>query len=226
MILKVIIIGFLVGVIGIGLGGVILVIFKREVDKYLSFFMGLFGGIMLVVVVFDLMKEFMDKMGIINIVIFMFVGVFIIMYIKIKLDVFGNMVFGYFIFISILLYNLLEGLVIGFFFMLIESLGIIFVIVIGLYNILEGLVMVLGLVCNKMKLSKVILFIVIVGLFMGLGSFLGVYFGGVFIFFIGVFFVIVGGIMMYVVLEEIFLYLKSVYCIIGFLLGIMIVNYI
>ncbi|WKK92852.1 hypothetical protein Q0Y04_24285 [Clostridioides difficile] len=37
MILKVTIIGLLAGVIGTGLGGVISAIFKREVDKYLSF---------------------------------------------------------------------------------------------------------------------------------------------------------------------------------------------
>ncbi|MCP8600895.1 hypothetical protein NMF09_21025, partial [Acinetobacter baumannii] len=89
MILKVTIIGLLAGVIGTGLGGVISAIFKREVDKYLSFFMGLSGGIMLAVVVFDLMKESMDKMGIINTVIFTFVGALITMYIKTKLDVSG-----------------------------------------------------------------------------------------------------------------------------------------
>lgn len=38
MILKVTIIGLLAGVIGTGLGGVISAIFKREVDKYLSFY--------------------------------------------------------------------------------------------------------------------------------------------------------------------------------------------
>ncbi|EQF85024.1 putative membrane protein [Clostridioides difficile 655] len=61
---------------------------------------------------------------------------------------------------------------------------------------------------------------------MGLGSFLGVYFGGVFTSLIGVFLATAGGTMMYVVLEEIFPHSKSVYCIIGFLLGTMIVNYI
>ncbi|HBG0719137.1 ZIP family metal transporter [Clostridioides difficile] len=226
MILKVTIIGLLAGVIGTGLGGVISAIFKREVDKYLSFFMGLSGGIMLAVVVFDLMKESMDKMGIINTVIFTFVGALITMYIKTKLDVSGNMASGYLIFISILLHNLPEGLAIGSSFMSTESLGITLAIVIGLHNIPEGLAMALGLVCNKMKLSKVILFTVIAGLPMGLGSFLGVYFGGVFTSLIGVFLATAEGTMMYVVLEEIFPHSKSVYCIIGFLLGTMIVNYI
>ncbi|MCC0628424.1 MULTISPECIES: ZIP family metal transporter [unclassified Clostridioides] len=226
MILKVTMIGLLAGVIGTGLGGVISAIFKREVDKYLNFFMGLSGGIMLAVVVFDLMKESMDKMGIINTVIFTFVGALITMYIKTKLDMSGSVASGYLIFISILLHNLPEGLAIGSSFMSTESLGITLAIVIGLHNIPEGLAMALGLVCNKMKLGKVILFTVIAGLPMGLGSFLGVYFGGVFTSLIGVFLATAGGTMMYVVLEEIFPNSKSVYCIIGFLLGTIIVNYI
>ena len=56
MILKITLIGLIAGVIGTGLGGVISALFKKNVDRYLDFFMGLAGGIMLAVVVFDLMK--------------------------------------------------------------------------------------------------------------------------------------------------------------------------
>ena len=52
MILRITIIGLLAGVIGTGLGGIISALFKRNVDRYLDFFMGLSGGIMLAVVVF------------------------------------------------------------------------------------------------------------------------------------------------------------------------------
>ena len=51
-----------------------LLLFKRNVDRYLDFFMGLSGGIMLAVVVFDLMKESMNEMGVLSTVIFTFVG--------------------------------------------------------------------------------------------------------------------------------------------------------
>lgn len=63
MILRITIIGLLAGVIGTGLGGIISALFKRNVDRYLDFFMGLSGGIMLAVVVFDLMKESMNEIG-------------------------------------------------------------------------------------------------------------------------------------------------------------------
>ena len=63
MILKVTLIGLLAGVLGTGIGGILSAIFRKEVDRYLNFCMGLSGGIMLAVVVFDLMKEAMDQVG-------------------------------------------------------------------------------------------------------------------------------------------------------------------
>ncbi|MEG1311694.1 MAG: ZIP family metal transporter [Romboutsia sp.] len=224
MILKITLIGLLAGIIGTGFGGVISVIFNKNVNKYIDFFMGLSGGIMLAVVTFDLMSESMNQMGVLPTVIFTFVGVILTMYIKTKLDVSIDMKSGYLIFISILLHNLPEGLAIGSSFMSTESLGMTLAIVIGIHNIPEGLAMALGLVGSKMKTSKIILFTVIAGIPMGIGSFLGAYFGGVFNSLIGVFLATASGTMMYVVLEEIFPKSRSLYCIIGFLVGTIIVK--
>ncbi|MDK2586910.1 ZIP family metal transporter [Romboutsia sedimentorum] len=224
MILRITLIGLLAGVIGTGVGGVISALFRKNVDKYLHFFMGLSGGIMLAVVVFDLMKESMVQMGVSYTVVFTFLGVLLTMYIKTKLDVSKEMKSGYLIFISILLHNLPEGLAIGSSFMSTESLGMTLAIVIGIHNIPEGLAMALSLVGTKMKISKVILFTIIAGVPMGIGSFLGAYFGGTFSSLIGVFLAMAAGTMMYVVLEEIFPKSRSLYCIIGFLVGTVIVN--
>ncbi len=224
MILRITLIGLLAGVIGTGVGGVISAVFRKNVDKYIHFFMGLSGGIMLAVVVFDLMKESMVQMGVFYTVIFTFLGVLLTMYIKTKLDVSKEMKSGYLIFISILLHNLPEGLAIGSSFMSTESLGMTLAIVIGIHNIPEGLAMALSLVGTKMKISKVILFTIIAGVPMGIGSFLGAYFGGTFSSLIGVFLAMAAGTMMYVVLEEIFPKSRSLYCIIGFLVGTIIVN--
>lgn len=224
MIFKITLIGLLAGVIGTGLGGIISSIFKKNVDRYLDFFMGLSGGIMLAVVTFDLMAESMDQMGIYPTIIFIFIGVLITMFIKSRLYVSNDIKSGYLIFISILLHNLPEGLAIGSSYMSTEKLGITLAIVIGLHNIPEGLATGLSLVGSKMKISKVILFTLIAGIPMGIGSFLGAYFGGVFSSLIGVFLAIAAGTMMYVVLEEIFPKTRSIFSIIGFLLGTIIVN--
>ena len=219
MILRITIIGLLAGVIGTGLGGIISALFKRNVDRYLDFFMGLSGGIMLAVVVFDLMKESMNEIGVLPTVIFTFVGVLLTMFLKTKLDMSKEMKAGYLIFISILLHNLPEGLAIGSSFMSTETLGMTLAIVIGIHNVPEGLAMALSLVGSRMKISKVILFTIIAGIPMGIGSFIGAYFGGVF-------HSLAAGTMMYVVLEEIFPKSRSLYCIIGFLIGTIIVYYI
>ena len=223
MILRITLIGLFAGVIGPGFGGVIAALFKKKVDRYIDFFMGLSGGIMLAVVVFDLMKESMEIMGVMQTVIFTFVGVIITMLIKSSLDISSDMKSGYLIFLSILLHNLPEGLAIGSSFMSKESLGMTLAIVIGIHNIPEGLAMALSLVGSKMKIAKVILFTIIAGIPMGIGSFLGAYFGGIFSSLIGVFLATAAGTMMYVVLEEIFPKSRSLYCIIGFLVGTLIV---
>ena len=226
MILKVTLIGLLAGVLGTGIGGVLSAIFRKEVDRYINFFMGLSGGIMLAVVVFDLMKEAMSSSGVINTVIFTFIGVLLTMFIKSKLDFAGEMRSGYLIFISILLHNLPEGLAIGSSFISAEALGITLAIVIGLHNIPEGLATALSLAGSKVSTKKIILFTLIAGIPMGIGSFLGVYFAGIFKSLIGVFLSLAAGTMLFVVLDEIMPKSKSLYSIIGFLTGTIIVYFI
>lgn len=223
MILKVTLIGLLAGVLGTGAGGILSAIFRKEVDKYINFFMGLSGGIMLAVVVFDLMKESMSSMGVMNTVLFTFMGVILTMIIKEMLDFTEDMKSGYLIFISILLHNLPEGLAIGSSFISAQDLGITLAIVIGLHNIPEGLATALSLTGSKVPIKKVILFTFIAGIPMGIGSFLGVYFAGVFKSLIGIFLSLAAGTMLYVVLDEIMPKSKSLYSIIGFLVGTIIV---
>lgn len=223
MILKVTLIGLLAGVMGTGIGGILSAIFRKEVDKYIDFFMGLSGGIMLAVVVFDLMKESMSSVGVMNTVLFTFMGVILTMTIKGMLGFTGNMKSGYLIFISILIHNLPEGLAIGSSFISAQDLGITLAIVIGLHNIPEGLATALSLTGAKVPIKKVILFTFIAGIPMGLGSFLGVYFTGVFKSLIGIFLSLASGTMLYVVLDEIMPESKSLYSIIGFLIGTIIV---
>ena len=223
MILKVTLIGLLAGVLGTGAGGILSAMFRKEVYRYLNFFMGLSGGIMLAVVVFDLMKEAMDTSGVLYTVLFTFMGVLLTMLIKNRLDFTGEMKSGYLIFISILLHNLPEGLAIGSSFISEETLGITLAIVIGLHNIPEGLATALSLVGARVPVKKIILFTFIAGLPMGLGSFLGVYFAGLFKSLIGLFLSLAAGTMLFVVLDEIMPKSKSLYSIIGFLTGTIIV---
>ena len=223
MILKVTLIGLMAGVLGTGIGGILSAIFRKEVDKYLNFCMGFSGGIMLAVVVFDLMKEAMELSGIIYTVVFTFMGVLLTMFIKSKLNFIEDMKSGYLIFISILLHNFPEGLAIGSSFISAQSLGITLAIVIALHNVPEGLATALSLAGAKISAKKIILFTFIAGIPMGIGSFLGAYFSGIFKSLIGLFLSLAAGTMLFVVLDEIMPKSKSIYSIIGFLVGTIIV---
>lgn len=149
MILRITLIGLMAGVLGTGLGGVLSGIFKKKVDKYIDFFMGLSGGIMLAVVVFDLMKEAIEQKGIFVTVSATFLGVVITMLIKENLHMSQDKQAGYLIFISILLHNLPEGLAIGSSFVSAETLGFTLAIVIGIHNVPEGLATALTLAGTK-----------------------------------------------------------------------------
>lgn len=223
MVLKITLIGLLAGVVGTGLGGILSGIFKSKIHKFIDFFMGLAGGIMLAVVVFDLMKEAIDLKGIWITVIATFSGVIITMLIKDNLDMSQDEKSGYLIFISIMLHNLPEGLAIGSSFVSATHLGWTLALVIGIHNIPEGLATALSLAGTNMKTSKIILYTIIAGVPMGIGSFLGVYFAGNFNSLIGIFLSIAAGTMLYVVLEEILPRTKNIFCIIGFLVGTIIV---
>ena len=195
MILRITLIGLMAGVLGTGLGGVL-------------------SGIL---------KEAIEQKGIFVTVSATFLGVVITMLIKENLHMSQDKQAGYLIFISILLHNLPEGLAIGSSFVSAETLGFTLAIVIGIHNVPEGLATALTLAGTKMKTSKIILYTVIAGIPMGIGSFLGVYFAGNFNSLIGVFLSIAAGTMLYVVLEEILPRTKNLFCIIGFLIGTIIV---
>ena len=226
MIVEVTMIGMIAGIIGTGLGGIITTIFKQNIYRYIDLFMGIAGGVMLAVVTFDLMKESMSIIGITKTVSWIIIGSVITMLMKYSIATSKDIKSGYLIFFSILMHNLPEGLAIGSSFVSQESLGITLAIVIGIHNIPEGLAMGLSLLGTGMNTKKIIQYTMIAGIPMGIGSFLGVSFAEKFNSLIGVFLAMAAGTMLYVVIEEIFPKSRSIYCIIGFLVGTIIVFYI
>lgn len=224
MIIKITLIGLIIGVIGTGIGGILAVIFNEKASKYMSFFMGLSGGIMLSIVAFDLVPEAIENISMVNSVGLILVGAILTKIIKEKVKINGENSSGYLMLISIIMHNLPEGLAIGTTFLAEPKRGIAMATAIGMHNLPEGLALALGFICNKASRKKAIIMSMIAGLPIAVGCFVGAAFGSIFVSITGILLSLAAGMMLYVVLDEMIPESKTIYTIIGFLIGIIIVN--
>lgn len=224
MVLQITIIGLIVGVIGTGIGGILAVLFNEKASKYMSFFMGLSGGIMLSLVMFDLIEEAIESIGIIYSVILIFLGMLATKILKEKVKINGENSSGYLMLISIIMHNLPEGLAIGTTFLAEPKRGIAMAIAIGMHNLPEGLALAIGFICNKASGKRAITMSMIAGLPIAIGCFIGAGFGEIFSSITGILLSVAAGMMLYVVMDEMIPESKSIYTIIGVLFGIVIVK--
>lgn len=224
MILKITLVGLIIGVIGTGLGGILAVLFNEKASKYMSFFMGLSGGIMLAIVAFDLIVEASESLGILYSVVLILIGAIATKILKERVKIHGENSSGYLMLISIIMHNLPEGLAIGTAFLADPKRGLAMATAIGIHNVPEGLALALGFICNKASRKKAIIMSVIAGLPIAIGCLIGAAFGSVFASITGVLLSVAAGMMLYVLLDEMIPESKSIYTIIGFLIGIIIVH--
>lgn len=224
LISKITLIGLIVGVIGTGIGGVLAVLFNEKASKYMSFFMGLSGGIMLSLVMFDLIEEAIEGIGIVYAAILILLGAIATKFLKEKVKINGENSSGYLMLTSIIMHNLPEGLAIGATFLAEPKRGIAMAMAIGMHNLPEGLALALGFICNKASGKKAVTMSMIAGLPIAIGCFLGASFGEIFSAITGVLLSIAAGMMLYVVMDEMIPESKSIYTIIGVLAGMMIVK--
>lgn len=224
LISKITLIGLIVGVIGTGIGGVLAVLFNEKASKYMIFFMGLSGGIMLSLVMFDLIEEAIEGIGIVYAAILILLGAIATKFLKEKVKINGENSSGYLMLTSIIMHNLPEGLAIGATFLAEPKRGIAMAMAIGMHNLPEGLALALGFICNKASGKRAVTMSMIAGLPIAIGCFLGASFGEIFSAITGVLLSIAAGMMLYVVMDEMIPESKSIYTIIGVLAGMMIVK--
>lgn len=224
LISKITLIGLIVGVIGTGIGGVLAVLFNEKASKYMSFFMGLSGGIMFSLVMFDLIEEAIEGIGIVYAAILILLGAIATKFLKEKVKINGENSSGYLMLTSIIMHNLPEGLAIGATFLAEPKRGIAMAMAIGMHNLPEGLALALGFICNKASGKRAVTMSMIAGLPIAIGCFLGASFGEIFSAITGVLLSIAAGMMLYVVMDEMIPESKSIYTIIGVLAGMMIVK--
>lgn len=238
-ILRTTLIGFMVGIIGTGIGGSMAFFLKNPSKKFLSGVIGLSSGLMIAIVTFELLPEAFMLGGMYAAVIGLGIGAFIASSLDGLLTKYyisnikggrGFIKTGVLLGIGIALHNFPEGLAIGSGFVAQERLGFGLAIVIALHNMPEGLAMVTPMRAGGFSRMKAFTLTLLAGAPMGLGALAGAFVGEYAYSLIGLCLAFAGGTMLFITLGELIPRGKeldgsriSTYCaILGFMLGILI----
>lgn len=231
-------IGFIVGIFGTTLGGIISIFFVRNNKKLLSLILSFTAGLILSIVTFDLIPNAIElsnmKITLLGILIgiIIVVGVENIFY-KFKSNLQNNILkSGLLMGIAIAIHNIPEGLAIGSGFMFTSDMGFKLAIIISLHNLPEGIAMATPLKMGGFKGIKIIIYTILAGIPTGIGAFFGTILGSISNSFIGLCFAIAAGTMLYITCGELIPNSKDIHksrfttvglCI-GFMIGIIIIN--
>jgi ZIP family zinc transporter len=223
-------IGLLVGVVGTGLGSFIGIYIKKT-DKVLSFLLGLTSGFMMFIVSFHLFPEAFYLGGILNVILGVLMGITIIIILELlieKMEYLVGIRSGLLLALSIAIHNMPEGLALGSTLVGVSDFGFVLTFAMLLHNIPEGISMALPLSMNKVSPMKIIAISILAGAPTGIGAYVGAYLGTISNNIISICLAVAGGIMLYIVCDDLIPTGKNVYkgrisslgVIGGFILGI------
>lgn len=229
-ILNVTLYGFLVGMIGTGLGGVFST-FLGENRKMFSLLLGVTGGFMMFIITFHLLPEAFMLGGLWVTILSVVFGVLFVIFIQYGLNYLNQspvIISGLVLGISIAVHNFPEGLALGSSFFSLRELGFTLSMAMLLHNIPEGIAIAIPLKSKNIFPLKIILFTTLTGIPTGIGAFLGASLGMFSTKLIAICLAFAGGTMLYIITDEIIpegkrLYsgkLSSLGVVVGFIIGI------
>ena len=217
-------IGMLVGLVGTGIGGLMICLIKSPGERLPGLLMGLSGGIMVSMVIFDMVPEAQEQCGLWPMLFWMALGglsVYLAHLIiphshdvhhgdvaklaQAKNDPKRMVQVGLLMMGGIALHNLPEGLVIGSGFSggaAAAEFGMGFSVLLLLHNIPEGLALAVPLRLGNVKSSMIFLLALLTGLPIGIGAFVGYLIGDISEAFIGCCIAFGAGAMLYITLKE------------------------
>ncbi len=225
-------IGLLIGVIGTGIGSIFGMAIKKT-NKISSFLLGLTGGFIMFIISFHLFPEAFYLGGVLLVTLGAGTGVIVIIVLeKIleKLSFFSFMKTSIILGIGIAMHNLPEGLALGSTLVGRSDFGFVLSLAMLLHNIPEGMTMAIPLSINRTKPWKILIIAMLTGVPTGIGAYLGAHLGSLSNNIVPISLAMAGGIMLYIVCDEIIPKGKSIYkgktssvgVVIGFILGIII----
>lgn len=220
--------GSLAGIGGTCLGTIIAIISfiimrKKKnssgIDDFIKIFMGFSGGIMMVVICFDLLPGAFDYAGYTIGTMAIIVGCLTIPLFEVLINCFKSsntnssiskkrtfkyMKVSVIVFIGIALHNFPEGLAVGSGFNATTSYGIALAIIIAIHDIPEGIALAVPMIALNKNPIKIIGISFLAGLPTVIGAIIGWYVAGISSEFIGMCLGFAGGAMLYVVIGQLF----------------------
>ena len=229
--MEVILISFVAGICGTGLGGLLTAYFGSRTDRMISVFLSFAGGVMTSIVFFELIPKAEQLSNTTVTVKGLFIGVIIVLILNNILDKISNaghnkaelhetyedfyheneiikskanmLRSGMLMFLAISLHTLPEGLALGAAGYHDVSLGFTLAIIIGIHNIPEGMAIAAPLISGGVNKGKTVMLTLLAGVPTVVGALVGVLFGGISDTAVALSFSIAGGAMLYVVYGEI-----------------------
>lgn len=235
--LNITLFGLLSGVLGTTAGGLFVVLVSKIKNKLLSILLGFSAGVMVAITFIELIPEAIHEGSLTTAVIGIVLGVAIIGFIDLKfphrhftLDRDGgkerakHLKIGILLSIGIAMHNLPEGVAIGAAFMVSYEVGLALAILMAIHNLPEGMAVGAAMSVGEVKNSKIIGVTILAGVPMGVGAFIGGFFGGVSDLALSIGLGFAAGAMLYIVFDELIpsahKKMKGHYAIAGILSGI------
>ena len=219
------------GVIGMGLGCMVTIVFGSKTDRMVSIFLSLAGGVMMSIVFFELLPEAVEYSNIAITAVGIVAGAFMVLLLNGVIDRISGfqgadsklhenyaeffhssellerkkslLRSGMIMLFAIALHNVPEGLALGAAGHHDMQLGITLAIMIGLHNIPEGMAISAPLISGGLSRFKTLTLVVLTGSTTVIGAVAGVVIGGISDLTLALSFAVAGGAMLYVVVAEI-----------------------
>ena len=204
---NVVVLSAIISLVGTMIGASIGVVIKKPSQRVLGLILGFAGGLMLSIVMFDLIPAAIIKISLKGTLIFSVIGILIVVFIdsilstkKHNFD--GHVKVAFLTALGLMLHNFPEGIIMGCGFLAGKSLGLKMSIIIAIHDIPEGLAVAAPLMLSKVKVSKILFYVLITALPTALGAWIGIFAGSISADTLGACLALASGIMLYVVCGE------------------------
>lgn len=203
--IRIVLIGSVVSLIGTMTGALLGVIVKRPSNKLLGGIIGFAGGLMLAVVVFDLIPEALIKWNFVGTLVFCILGIIIIAIIDNKININSmdkHVKVAFMAALGLMIHNFPEGIIMGCGFAAGGTLGIKMSIIIAIHDVPEGIAVSAPLIASRVRISKILFYTFITAFPTAIGTWIGSYIANISVTVLGACLSFASGIMLYVVCGE------------------------